>query len=83
MDRATLQKHIRLEAQKELARRSFWEYCKFRAGDFYNEDRPFLQDLAERLQAFVEQDESQIMVVNIPPRHGKTLTRSIIDKNVV
>lgn len=66
--------YIRLEAQKELSRRSFWEYCKFRAPDFYTEDRPFLRDLAERLQAFVEQDESQIMVVNMPPRHGKSRT---------
>lgn len=66
--------YIRLEAQKELSRRSFWEYCKFRAPDFYSDDRPFLQDLAERLQAFVEQDESQIMVVNMPPRHGKSRT---------
>lgn len=64
--------YIRLEAQKELSRRSFWEYCKFRAPDFYTEDRPFLKDLSERLQAFIEQDESQIMVVNMPPRHGKS-----------
>lgn len=66
--------YIRLEAQKELSRRSFWEYCKFRASDFYTEERPFLKDLAERLQAFIEQDESQIMVVNMPPRHGKSRT---------
>lgn len=69
--------YIRLEAQKELSRRSFWEYCKFRAPDFYNDDRPFLQDLSERLQAFVEQNESQIMVVNIPPRHGKSRTATM------
>lgn len=69
--------YIRQEAQKELARRSFWEYCKFRAPDFYREDRPFLKDLSDRLQAFVEQDESQIMVVNMPPRHGKSRTATM------
>jgi len=74
MDRATLQAHLRLEAQKELARRYFWEYCKFRAPDFYNEDRPFLRDLCDKLQWFVQEAEEQIMVVNIPPRHGKSRT---------
>lgn len=58
----------------ELSRREFWEYCKFTSPDFYNEERPFLKDLAERLQWFIEQKESQIMVVNMPPRHGKSRT---------
>ena len=74
MDRATLKQHIRLEAQKELARRSFWEYCKFRAPDFYTEDRPFLRDLCERLQWFVEEAEENVIVINMPPRHGKSRT---------
>ena len=61
-------------AKMELSRREFWEYCKFTSPDFYNEERPFLKDLAERLQWFIEQKESQIMVVNMPPRHGKSRT---------
>ena len=69
--------YIRLEAQKELSRRSFWEYCKFRAGDFYTEDRPFLKDLADRLQWFIQEASEQIMVVNIPPRHGKSRTATM------
>ena len=66
--------YIRLEAQKELSRRSFWEYCKFTSPDFYMEDRHFLKDLAERLQWFIEEAKEQIMVVNMPPRHGKSRT---------
>lgn len=65
---------IRYYARMELARRSFWEYCKFTAPDFYQEDRHFLKDLAERLQWFIEEAEEQIMVVNMPPRHGKSRT---------
>lgn len=65
---------IRYYARMELARRSFWEYCKFTAPDFYKEDRHFLKDLAERLQWFIEEAEEQIMVVNLPPRHGKSRT---------
>lgn len=61
-------------ARLELSRREFWEYCKFTSPDFYTEDRAFLKDLAERLQWFIEEAEQQIMVVNMPPRHGKSRT---------
>lgn len=58
----------------ELARREFWEFCKFTSPDFYTEERHFLKDLAERLQWFIEEASEQIMVVNMPPRHGKSRT---------
>jgi len=56
----------------ELARREFWEYCKFIAPDFYREERTFLHDLCDKLQWFVEVAEEQFMVVNLPPRFGKS-----------
>ena len=68
MDRELLKYY----AQLELSKRSFWEYCKFTSPDFYTEDRAFLRDLAEKLQWFVEEAAEQIMVVNMPPRHGKS-----------
>lgn len=58
----------------ELARREFWQYCKLTSPDFYKEDRPFLRDFAEKLQWFIEESPAQIMVVNAPPRHGKSRT---------
>ena len=61
-------------AKLELSRRSFWEYCKFTSPDFYSDDRHFLMDLSEKLQWFIEEAVEQIMVVNIPPRHGKSRT---------
>lgn len=70
MDKATLKYYARME----LARREFWEYCKFTSPDFYTEERHFLKDLAERLQWFIEEATEQIMVVNLPPRHGKSRT---------
>lgn len=65
---------FRLEVKKELARRDFWQYCKLTSPDFYKEDRPFLRDFAEKLQWFIEESPAQIMVVNAPPRHGKSRT---------
>lgn len=67
-------KDVQLFLKKELARREFWEYCKFTSPDFYTEERHFLKDLAEKLQWFVEEAKEQIMVVNMPPRHGKSRT---------
>lgn len=61
-------------AKIELSKREFWQYCKFTSPDFYTEDRHFLKDLAERLQWFIEKASEQIMVVNMPPRHGKSRT---------
>ena len=65
---------LKYYARMELSRRSFWEYCKFTSPDFYSEERAFLHDLADRLQWFIEEAKEQIMVVNMPPRHGKSRT---------
>lgn len=67
-------KEVQLEIKKELSRREFWEYCKLTSPDFYNEKRPFLRNLAETLQWFIEDAKEQILVVNLPPRHGKSRT---------
>lgn len=65
---------IKRQAKMELARRDFWEYCKFTSPDFYSDDRHFLADLAAKLQWFVEEAEEQFLVVNMPPRFGKSRT---------
>lgn len=70
MDKQLLKLYVRME----LARRNFWDYCKFTSPDFYTEERHFLKDLAEKLQWFIEEAEEQFMVVNMPPRHGKSRT---------
>lgn len=65
---------LRHYAKMELAKREFWQYCKFTSPDFYMEKRTFLKDLSEKLQWFIEVATEQIMVVNMPPRHGKSRT---------
>lgn len=70
MDREVLKHYARIE----LSKREFWEYCKFTSPDFYTEDRTFLKDLSQKLQWFIEDAEEQFMVVNMPPRHGKSRT---------
>ncbi len=65
---------LKYYAKLELSKRSFWEYCKFTSPDFYSDDRHFLNDLSDKLQWFIEEAAEQIMVVNMPPRHGKSRT---------
>lgn len=65
---------LQFRAKKALAKRDFWGYCKLTSPDFYNEHRPFLHDLADKLQWFIEESDAQIMVINMPPRHGKSRT---------
>ena len=71
---------FRLEVKKELARREFWQYCKLTSPDFYKEDRGFLRQMAETLQWFIEEAEEQFLVINVPPRHGKSRTGSELVK---
>lgn len=66
--------YVKIEAQKELARRSLWEYCKLRYPTFYKNDREYLKLMCDEIQYFIEQDESKFLVINLPPRHGKSFT---------
>lgn len=64
-------------AKKELARREFFFYCNLKAPDFYKEDRQYLVDLCNEFQDFI-QSEDEVMVVNEPPRHGKSRTAGLL-----
>ena len=65
-----LQKFARIE----LSKRDFFVYCNTKAPDFYKKDRTFLVEFCTDLQTFLQSDEHEILVVNMPPRHGKSRT---------
>ena len=65
---------IRQQARFELARRDFFYYCQLMAGDFYKTDRTYLKQLCDSFQGFMSDDEHNVLVVNIGPRHGKSRT---------
>lgn len=71
-----LKEEIKKQARLELARRDFFEYCKLTATDFYKEDRRFLLNMCNELQDFYESKDpnDKILVMNLPPRHGKSRT---------
>ena len=62
-----------LEIKKALARKDFFEYCNLKAPDFYKKDRRFLHKFCDELQDFIRSDD-EVLVVNMPPRHGKSRT---------
>ena len=64
-------------AKLELARREFFFYCQLKASDFYKDDRQYLVDLCNGFQDFIQSDD-EVMIVNEPPRHGKSRTAGLL-----
>lgn len=69
-------KLIRLGAKCELARREFFFYCNLMAPDFYKKNRKYLVELCKEFQEFYE-GEDEVLIINVPPRHGKSRTASL------
>ncbi|MGM1091330.1 phage terminase large subunit [Streptococcus dysgalactiae] len=65
---------LKKRAQIALARRSFFDYCQLLASDFYKPDRTYLVELCNDLQDFMSDDEHDVLIINEPPRHGKSRT---------
>lgn len=62
------------QAKLELARREFYYYCTLLNGDFYKNERTYLKTMCDEIQKFIESANERFLVVNLPPRHGKSYT---------
>lgn len=65
--------------QRELAirkaRNNFWSFCKFMYPNFYTDNKTYLKELCDTLEKFYTNEiNKQILIINLPPRHGKTFT---------
>lgn len=58
----------------ELARREFFYYCHIKAPDFYKKDRDYLVEFCNTIQEFYEDPDAKVLIINMPPRHGKSRT---------
>lgn len=65
---------IALGAKIELAKRYFFDYCHLIMPSFYKSDRDYLVSVCGELQSFLNDNEHDVLVLNMPPRHGKSLT---------
>lgn len=68
-----IQQEILRQANLELAKRDFFHYCHMMMPKFFKYDRDYLRELTSEMQSFLEGNDN-VLVVNIPPRHGKSLT---------
>ena len=64
----------------ELARREFFYYCHLQAPDFYRKNRDYLVELCNTLQEFYEDPDAKVLIMNMPPRHGKSRTAQMAVK---
>lgn len=71
-----MNKEIIKQAKLALARKDLFFYCQLTASDFYKEDRAYLVELCKELQEFIH-SENDVLVVNEPPRHGKSRTAQL------
>ena len=62
---------IVLQLFAEKARRSFYQYCRLLAKDWYKPNRLYLKRMADETQDFIESDDN-VLIINAPPRHGKS-----------
>lgn len=60
------------QAKLELARRDLFFYCRLKAPDFYRADRKYQEVLCGELQDFLTDVNHDVLVINAPPRHGKS-----------
>lgn len=67
---------VKQGARLELARRNFVDYCRLKAPSFYKKDRAFLVKFCNDLQTFYESPDEEVLIINMPPRHGKSRTAS-------
>lgn len=65
------------QAKLEIARREFFYYCHLMAPDFYKSDREYLVTLCNELQSFFDSNEHNVLIMNMPPRHGKSRTAQL------
>lgn len=65
---------IALGAKIELAKRYFFDYCHLIMPAFYKADREYLISVCGEFQSFLDDNEHDVLVLNMPPRHGKSLT---------
>ena len=68
---------VQYQAKLELARRDFWYFCCLLAPDFYMEGRTYLKNICRELQDFYEDKDARVMIINEPPRHGKSRTAGL------
>lgn len=73
MKNKKLLKEIKKQATYELARRDFYEFCRYMNPTFYTDGKPHLKEISNAFQNIYE-GKIKKLVVSMPPRFGKSIT---------
>lgn len=65
---------IKLGAKLELARRHLYDFCQILFPNFYKDERTYLKEFCESVENFINDKDKRFLIINMPPRHGKSLT---------
>lgn len=60
--------------QLQAARTDLFAFCRLRNPQFYRPERAYLVRLCREMQDFYESTAEQVMLICLPPRHGKSYT---------
>jgi predicted phage terminase large subunit-like protein len=78
---ASLRAYIEDESIRIGGAKNFWTYCKAKSPEYFGEDKPHLKHLCDILQKFWERSLIKLdgrpytkLMINMPPRHGKSRT---------
>lgn len=69
-------KYVQEGAKIELARRHLYDFCSLMHPNFFKSSRSYLKDMAQKIEDFIENSPKHFLIINAPPRHGKSLTAS-------
>lgn len=64
----------------ELARRSLFWFGNYFYPSFYKPERQYLIDMCREIDEFMAQSKQRFLVINMPPRHGKSFTATSLTK---
>ncbi|MGE7115118.1 terminase large subunit domain-containing protein, partial [Lysinibacillus sp. NPDC047702] len=67
---------LRLESV-DKAKDNFFKFCNVLAPTFYKENRQYLIDMCNEMQDFYQSND-EVAIINVPPRHGKSRTASML-----
>lgn len=72
-DARILAKFTERDVDCALAHNDLWEFCQTMFPNFFKPDRDYLKDIAKRIESFAFSSPKKFLVINAPPRHGKSL----------
>lgn len=73
-DQAILNKISGRDIDVAMAHNNLWSFCHLLYPNFYTEEREYLRDLCDKVEHFIEHSDKHFLIINAPPRHGKSLT---------